>query len=81
MLEFKPNNGYDGGGFNHRKTEKAPRLRMLVVRNLVIYAIIFTISALLFGWWSILVDISIVGFFAWLGLTLEKRMRKLDKVV
>jgi len=81
MLEYRPNDGYNGDGFNHRKTKKAARLRLRVVRNIVIYAILFTITAMLFGWWSILADISIIGFFIWLGLALDKQIRKLDKAV
>ncbi len=86
MMEYKPGGGYNGDGFNHKRAKKLPSKLLLVLNGLfglLFYVSLFILTAMIFGWWSILVDIALVSFFILLSRLALKRIekKKLDKVI
>lgn len=69
MMEFKPRNGFNSGGYTDPKKTKNKNLI-----GAVIFLIgLFSLTALAFGWWSILVDAGIIGYFSWFGPKSDKQ--------
>ncbi len=82
MMEYKPGNGYSGDGFNHKRV-RTPSLKLrLIIRVVLFYGGLFVLTAMIFGWWSIVVDIALMSFFVFLSNSVDKKIekRKLDKL-
>ena len=63
MMEYKPGGGYSGKGYTSPK-KQAQKALLLIVGFL---AGIFGLAALVFGWWSILLDFGIIAYLMWIG--------------
>lgn len=74
MMEFKPGDGFSSSGYTDpKKTER----RKLVSAALFLLGI-FGMAAMVFGWWSILVDAAILAYLSWIGKRNNKN-KALDK--
>ncbi len=68
MMEFKPGNGYSPSGYASPK--KNQKTKMF---GAFIFLIgIFGLTAVVFGWWSILIDAIILAFLSWSGRQFNK---------
>lgn len=71
MMEFKPRNGYTPGGFTDPKKKNLFGAFLFLIG-------IFGLMAVVFGWWSILLDAGIVIFLLITGRQYNKE-KGLDK--
>ena len=73
MMEFKPRNGFNSGGYTDPKKTKRKNL----LGSFIVVAGFFSITAIAFGWWSILLD-AICIYLVVLGNRINKK-KGLDK--
>lgn len=78
MMEYKPGRGYGGDGSKRHRIIWPPLTALVIA--LILYAIMFTGTAMLFGWWSIFVDGWILYFFHWLSKRMNRKIKNLDKL-
>lgn len=74
MMEYKPGKGYSAGGYNDpKKTSRNKK----ALGALIFLIGVFSLTAIVFGWWSILVDAGILSYLTWISKKFGKK--KLDK--
>ena len=68
MMQFKPGGGYTPKGhFNPKK-----QIMLTLASAILFFGSLFVLTALVFGWWSILVDACIIGFLQQWGKSIKK---------
>lgn len=72
MMGYKPGDGYNGRGYIDPKK----RARIIMILLVVFFIGLFWLTAIVLGWWSILLDIGIIVFVTWLGKEAEAANRK-----
>lgn len=74
MMEYKPGKGYSEGGYTDpKKTSQNKK----ALSALIFLVGVFSLTAIVFGWWSILVDAGILSYLTWISKKFGKK--KLDK--
>lgn len=72
MMEYKSGSGYSGKGYIDPKRQGRSTLLLTVI----LLSVVFSLTAFLFGWWSIFVDFGFIAYLIWLG---KRAANKLDR--
>ena len=62
-MEFKPGNGFNANGYIDPKK----RAKMVLVLIILFLGGVFTLTAMVYSWWSIIVDIGIILYLILMG--------------